>query len=130
MAYNRSMKLVNFSDLVGQFIVDAIYGNDAITFKTTDNTYKMYHEQDCCENVFIEDISGDLKDLIGQEILEAYESSSSDGNDPEWQERDEYDESYTWTFYRIRTNLDTFVIRWYGTSNGYYSESVDFYLVD
>ena len=124
------MKLVNFSDLVGQFIVDAIYGNDAITFKTTDNTYKMYHEQDCCENVFIEDISGDLKDLIGQEILEAYESSSSDGNDPEWQERDEYDESYTWTFYRIRTNLDTFVIRWYGTSNGYYSESVDFYLVD
>ncbi len=83
----------------------------------------MYHDQDCCESVTIEDICGDLNDLVDSEILLAEESGSDDGP------VSNYDESYTWTFYRFRTMKGSVVIRWYGTSNGYYSESVDVYRV-
>jgi hypothetical protein len=96
--------------------------NDEIVFVTTDGKrFRMYHEQDCCEHVEIEDITGDIQSLIGQEVLEAYESSNSD-EPPAY----ESDESYTWTFYRLRTARETVVIRWYGVSNGFYSESVSF----
>lgn len=93
------------------------YGNngDSIIFVCDDGAeYKMYHEQDCCETVEIEDIDGDLDDLVGSEILVAEERSSDDEN---------ASESATWTFYTIATALGWVTIRWYGYSNGYYSES-------
>ena len=103
-------------------------GNEEILFETVDgDIYKMYHSQDCCESVYIESIVGDLEDLVGEEILVAeanenlFDILKNTGNDD-----DNGDDSYTWTFYKFATRKGYVDIRWYGSSNGYYSESVDF----
>lgn len=100
---------------------------DEIIFKVSDNeSYKMYHSQDCCESVSVEDIEGDLNDLVGSPILQAEESTTCDGDVGAVSNNTEYEsESYTWTFYKLATVKGYVTIRWYGTSNGYYSESVD-----
>ena len=112
---------VKFEDLAGKTLISVDVNTDAdeIIFKTSDGkTYKMYHEQDCCESVVIEDICGDLKDLIGQEIMKAG-AVSNEGSHNGY-------ESSTWTFYKLDTFKSSVTIRWYGSSNGYYSERVNF----
>ncbi len=97
------------------------YMEDIITFYISDTEhYTMYHEQSCCESVTIEDICGELEWLVGSPILVAEERVSSDEN---------INGSATWTFYEFATIKGSVTIRWYGTSNGYYSESVDFFRV-
>lgn len=115
----------NFSDLVGQTIIKIELNDDSseIRFYTNDSEYLMYHEQNCCENVSIDDIIGDLDDLIKSPILKASEDTNRD--DPEHKF-----ESVTWTFYNISTIKGHVTIRWCGTSNGYYSEAVSFIKVN
>jgi len=101
--------------------VDTIVEGDELVFTVTPKErYIMYHDQDCCEKVYIEDIVGDLEDLIGTPILVAREDCSS--HDGEGEELPEH----TWTYYNLATIKGTVTIRWYGTSNGYYSERADF----
>ena len=98
--------------------------NERLVFITDKGReFSMFHDQDCCESVTIDDICGDLKDLIGSPILLAEEVS----NEPIPPFEDDYiPESYTWTFYKISTFKGSVTIRWFGSSNGYYSESVNF----
>lgn len=84
--------------------------------------YRMYHDQDCCESVTIEDVVGELADLVGSPITMAEEASNS--TDPPAGQFTP--DSYTWTFYKFATVRGYVTIRWYGESNGYYSESVSF----
>ena len=111
--------------------------NDEIIITVDDGTeYKMYHRQDCCEGVSIDDINGDLNDLVGSPILVAEENSSSEHTPEQLAEKEkkkleegdnyyDYEYSFTWTFYKLATIKGYVDIRWYGSSNGYYSESVD-----
>lgn len=103
-------------------------GSEKLTFITNDEReFVMYHSTDCCESVDIEDIAGDLKDLIGNPILEASEETNSDNPKTYGDAGYTYsDESHTWTFYKLATIKGSVTIRWYGSSNGYYSESVSF----
>jgi hypothetical protein len=108
---------VNFDDLVGKTLTKITVTDDTISFVCDDGTtYEMFHMQDCCESVSIESIDGDIQRLIGSPITVAYSSSNSG----------EIGESSTWTFYTLGTIIDTVSIRWFGESNGYYSEGVDF----
>ena len=111
--------LETFEDLKGCTLSACEKANEDKLVFTLDNgdKYQLYHEQDCCESVTIEDIVGSLEDLVGTPILMAEEATIND--DP----KDEYD-SVTWTFYKLATVKGYVTIRWYGTSNGYYSESV------
>ena len=89
---------------------------EELLFSTADEQFRMYHYQDCCESVYLEDIIGDLNDLIGKPILMAYEASGDKvKNDPD-----------SWTFYHLATIKGSVTLRWVGSSNGYYSESVIF----
>ena len=99
-------------------------GDDELHFVTTDGKhYLLYHSQDCCESVTIESIVGNLDDLIDEPLLIAEEVAN--GPIPENHDSSDYD-SETWTFYKLATRKGYVDIRWFGTSNGYYSESVDF----
>lgn len=114
-------------ELVGKTITSIENNNDVLRFACNDGTvYVLHHEQDCCERVYLEDVEGDLDDLLNSPVLSAYETSSDDEDGWPCDPLSPYDESWTWTFYRIGTIKGSVVLRWYGSSNGYYSQSVSF----
>jgi hypothetical protein len=98
-------------------------GTETIDFETSNGEcWRMYYEPDCCASCSIDDVVGDLQDLVDAPILMAEESTNSDNP-----RSSEYtDESFTWTFYRFATIKGYVTIRWYGSSNGYYSETATF----
>jgi hypothetical protein len=113
--------MAKISELIGKTLTDIKDDADEIVF-ICDNgdRYKMYHDQDCCEQVTVDDINGSLNDLIGSPITQAKESTNSE--DKEGRHLD----SFTWTFYNLATVKGYVTIKWLGESNCYYSESVSF----
>lgn len=120
---------IEFKDFVGKIFTDIKLSEDKCEIYFTENNgvqYQMYHNQDCCESVYVEDIIGDLEDLLNTPILKASEDTNSENNPHDIKRPvNEFDGSFTWTFYNIATIKGSVTIRWYGSSNGYYSESVD-----
>ena len=115
-------------ELVGKTITEISggLGDEKLVF-TCDNgdKYQMIYYSDCCASATLEDIAGNLEDLKGSPILQAEEVISENTN-PEGVKVPEYQDSYTWTFYKLATIRGYVTIRWYGESNGYYSESITF----
>jgi len=100
-------------------------GDGEMTFVTANGERFMFaHSQDCCESVDINDIVGDLQDLMDSPLLLAEEVQ---GETPvDFDEGDH--ESVTWTFYKFATRKGYVDVRWLGESNGYYSEGVDLFV--
>lgn len=150
------MRRVPFENLKGKTIskitnLEVGRGYDEmIEFECTDGSkFGMKYDPDCCASCSIEDIAGDVSDLLNKEILLAEEVNSSEPTYEVQKQRNEarakaeaefvsryegqefyyYDgsESETWTFYKLATIKGYVTIRWYGSSNGYYSESASFY---
>lgn len=116
-------KYPEIGSLVGKTITEIAgeVDGDEIRFTTSDGRkYMLYHEQDCCEYVYIESIVGDLQDLVGEPLLVAEEAF--DDTMGTLQPPDSHDDSYTWTFYKFDTRKGGVTIRFFGSSNGYYGE--------
>lgn len=99
-------------------------GKESITFVDESGArWSMHYEPDCCASCEIEDVVGDLQDLVGSPIVMA-EVATNSTDEPS--KSDEHPESYTWTFYKFATAKGYVTVRWYGSSNGYYSETASF----
>lgn len=85
---------------------------------------KFYHSQSCCEQVEIDDVNGDVNDLVGNLFFGCSVKTSHDNP------KTKYDTSHTWTFYTFKYPSGYIDMKWYGCSNGYYSESVDYLILD
>lgn len=114
-----------FESLLGKTIKKAWQENDQVIHILTDTGYfKLEHEQECCEEVYISDVCGELEALAGGLVVLAEEASN------EVEEMEEGDEQCIpeycmWTFYKLETSKGGVTIRWNGCSNGYYSVGVD-----
>jgi hypothetical protein len=123
LLFPKENLMQSVADMLGATIIDIQSDNDEVVFTFKDGRRcKLYHEQDCCEHVYLEDICGDLADLLNEPLTMAEEI---DGEIPNDFEENGYD-SYTWTFYKFATIKGYVTLRWLGRSNGYYSETVQF----
>ena len=118
----RSNNRCSVDELVGKAVRGLAYSDKYFQILTDDCVYIFYHEQDCCESVWLTQVDGVSDKIIGSRIViaEAVTKTGEDGVI----DTDEYN-SITWSFYKIGTNKGMIDFRWQGESNGYYSESVD-----
>ena len=103
--------------------------DDVITYTSEcGQQFRMLHHNDCCETVYIEDVEGDINDLIGSPILvaETVQDAMQQSMNLIIPLPEKNGECEQWTFYRLATAKGWVVIRWYGDSNGYYSTDVSF----
>jgi hypothetical protein len=115
------MNKYNYSidSLVGETLsfIDIDDDNNEILLTTeSERQIKIFHQQDCCESVFIDSTDGDWSELLGKVLIEVTKDVISDETECE---------SSTHTKLIFRVDDATVVSRWVGYSNGYYSENVD-----
>ena len=105
--------------MTGHLLLATEAYSETVKVYTTGGVFEFYHEQDCCESVYVAetDMPEGLDVCEGEEIMLAEERVGHS--------EDAYGESETNTFYTIRSLGRDLNMHWYGTSNGYYSESVD-----
>lgn len=100
-------------------------GSEAVRIKTAEgNELLLRYEQDCCASCSIAQVDGDPLDLLGAPLRMC---ELVDNDEPA---REDYEESFTWTFVKFATVHGYVTLRWYGSSNGYYSEAPTAYYND
>mgnify|MGYP000844704805 CR=1 FL=1 len=112
------MSVEVFDDLIGETLrsvrLSVGNGNDVVIFEKSDGVkWFMYHPQNCCEYVTLEEVIGDLSDLEDSPLLMAEVVSSEVGTNE-------------WTFYKFRTAKGDVTFRWCGDLDSYYSIEVTF----
>ena len=116
-------------NIVGKTPVAVTQSGDRIVMQFADGSEATWwHYQDCCESVVVDDVVGDWADLYGHPLLVAEERVSDDHHGKRPEGLPVGDDSNTWTFYTFRSVGGSVDVRWHGSSNGYYSERVDFEL--
>lgn len=109
-------KYCDMKDMVGKKVLGIYYDEENFQILTDDCVYAFYHQQDCCESVWLTQVDGISDKIIGSRIVIAEVAT------------DEKDTEYghiTWTFYKIGTNKGMIDFRWQGESDGGYSEIVN-----
>ena len=120
--YGAVESVNTIDDLIGKTFAEVATAkdNEELHFILANgDKYIFYHGQDCCECVLIEDVCGELSDLVGSPITMAEETIHENICNKDY-------ESATYTFYKFATAKGYVTVRWCGTSNGFYSERVDF----
>jgi hypothetical protein len=116
--------MAKFTDLLGKTIknITGLYlESEEIIIECSDGKNYILYNDDQSSIVEINDIIGDINDLIDSPIL-----ISEERHGHLLPRLRNSDEGYTWTFYELATIKGSVTIRWYGSSNGYYSEDVYF----
>jgi len=123
----RAEERFTIEDMKGQ-VFTKVYVTDnkyEMIFENDEFIFTFYHEDDCCESVYVDDITGDLNDLVGKP-LDIVEVARHEDTMPQGMDLKKPEDSFTWTFYKFATIKGWVDVRWLGESNGYYSEEVDF----
>ena len=111
----------DIKDMIGKKITGIYYDEENFQIRTDDCVYAFYHEQDCCESVYLTQVDGISDKIIGSCIVMAEEVTDCGAI---------VGGTITWTFYKIGTTKGRIDFWWQGESNGYYSESVDLIKID
>lgn len=116
--FNKS--LYDIDKLVGETFV-SISGmrkhSEAVYIELSNGDIVTMEHPNTFSNVSIDDVCGDVEDLLNTPILKAEVIT------------DTSDHKCTWTFYKFMTEKGWVDIRWCGTSNGYYSETCSTYII-
>lgn len=118
------MRSAAYKEIIGKTLESFnINGSEEIQFEFKDGSrYAMSHNQSCCEQVYIDWYDEQqLNQLVGKEI-NYFDEDFEDGET-------EYGDHLTITKYTIGSNELTVKIIWHGSSNGYYSETPEFYKI-
>ena len=91
--------------------------SEQLVIKTDRGELTLKHEVDCCEAVYLEEFTGTAESLVGA-IVTSFTKDTREG------EQDRGSHVEMWTFYNLVTSRQDLSLRWYGSSNGYYSIAV------
>ena len=111
----------DIKDMVGKKITGVYYDEEYFQIRTDDCVYAFYHEQDCCESVYLTQVDGISDKIIGSRIVIAEVVTD---------EKDTEHSHITWSFYKIGTNKGMIDFRFQGESDGGYSEIVNLVKVE
>ena len=102
-------------------------GSEEVVIGTKEgNTLLLRYEPDCCATCEIYQVDGDPIDLLGAPLLMCEQVTGESLGFID----DQTEDSHTWTFVKFGTIHGYVTLRWYGRSNGYYSEAPTAYYID
>jgi hypothetical protein len=112
--------------LQGQTFSRVTHNDNEVQF---DNQWILKHIQCCCGYVYIDEIIGNLRNLKGTPLIKA-ERRISSGPEAALPEGEIPSRSHTWTFFEFATVKGSVTIRFFGSSDGFCSETADLYSID